>query len=281
MKETVKEKEYKVIDVENSKLSNLVRQLYKLAESPLEQLLAFNKFNHYYNQSVANQNVQTNFFQAALKAFDIKYTTDGYDINKLPNDGPLVVISNHPFGGADGIIVGALITSFRSDLKLLVNYLLNNMPALRPWLIQVNPFGGVNAHQTNLGPLKESIKWLRNGGVLATFPSGTVSHRTWSRSNITDPKWNPATVSLIRKTNSTVLPIFFKGSNSNFFQTAGLVHPLLRTILLPGELVKRVSSHIELTIGEPISPNKIAQQGDNENAIKFLRDTTYNLAVKS
>lgn len=59
---------------------------------------------------------------------------------------------------------------------------------------------------------------------------------------------------------------------------AGLVHPRLRTALLPHELMNKQERTIELRTGKPITPLESARHETDQGLIEFLRWRTYLLA---
>ena len=46
------------------------------------------------------------------------------DLDRIPKNGPFVTISNHPFGGIDGIILLHLLLRRRPDFKILATPIL-------------------------------------------------------------------------------------------------------------------------------------------------------------
>lgn len=82
---------------------------------------------------------------------------------------------------------------------------------------------------------------------------------------------------LVKMAKVPVIPIYFKGSNSLLFYLLGMIHPVLKTIKLPSELLNKKNRVVKLRIGNPISVetqntfHDIAQYG------KFLRAKTYLL----
>ncbi|MDX2108926.1 MAG: lysophospholipid acyltransferase family protein [Verrucomicrobiota bacterium] len=268
--------EPKLINLKSGLKHPLLRALYSLIERPFESILAVRALNSICSQTMA-MTEGANFFEKGLRVMNVKYTISEEDKARIPQTGPLVVVSNHPMGGIEGVIIGALLTSIRPDVKLLVNYLLNNIAHMRPWNIAVDPFGGTGASRTNVGPLKECIKWLRKGGCLATFPAGTVSHLHLRNLRITDPEWSENVAALVRHTGATVVPIFFEGRNSISFQLAGLLHPLLRTALLPRELCARVGTTIKVQVGKAIPASRLEEFESDREITQFLRFKTYLL----
>ncbi|MFA5257307.1 MAG: GNAT family N-acyltransferase [Opitutales bacterium] len=218
-----------------------------------------------------------NFFDRTLHAACVDFLVSAEDRERIPKDGPLIVVSNHPFGGIDGMAIGSLLLSVRADTKFLINYLMGNIDELRPFSIPVDPFGGTGATKTNIGPMKDTLKWLKNGGCLGTFPSGTVSHLHLRKRHVTDPQWNDNVAGLVRHTGANVLPIFIHGRNSNLFQFLGLLHPRLRTALLVRELLRMKGKTMELRVGQPIQASRLAKFESDAEMISFMRLKTYNL----
>jgi len=255
------------------------RAAYVLGGKPLERFMGITGFNELYNR-VANDHSTINFFQRSLRATGIAYEVSEEDLSKIPREGPVLVVSNHPFGGVDGVVLGALLTSIRDDAKLLANYLLAHMPEIQPWLIAVDPFGGSKAARSNFAAMKETIRFLRDGGCVGTFPSGTVSHWYWGAREVTDPPWLDSTARLVHKAQATVAPVYFEGRNSILYQILGMIHPMLRTATLPRELCKQMGATIRLRIGQPLTYRQLKDFPNDHAMMDFLRLKTYLLAKR-
>ncbi|MGA2499133.1 MAG: GNAT family N-acyltransferase [Tepidisphaeraceae bacterium] len=218
------------------------------------------------------------FFRRALEDLHVSYEVPAEDVRRIPTTGPVVVVANHPFGGIEGVVLAAVLSAVRTDVKLMANYLLGRIPETREMFILVDPFGGESAARANLQPLRECLRHLKNGGVLGVFPAGEVSHLHWRTGKVEDPSWNPAIARIIRISGATVLPIYFPGCNGKLFQLAGLLHPRLRTAMLPRELLKIRGSRIDLCIGSHIPPTRTREFGGDGELIEFLRQRTYVMA---
>jgi putative hemolysin len=274
--ETAPTEPRKLIDLQASLPNPAFKALMVFLGPVLERLLAFDELNETYAR--IQQDVHTlNFFERCLRAMDIAYSISEADLAKIPQSGPVVVVSNHPLGGLDGIIIGAMLTSLRDDVKLLANHLLGRMPEIRPWLIEVDPFETDQSAKANLKPMKQAIAHLKAGGLLMTFPAGTVSHFQWDKKRIADPQWNPNTARLAQKSGATVVPMRVEGINSWLFQAAGVVHPRIRTLLLPYEMVRRYGSTISLKVASPLPPKRIAEFDSPQKLTEFLRLNAYVL----
>ena len=149
----------------------LSRKLFSLVQSPLKKILLLDQPNRVYTQ-VTRRKDRSLFLDRVLEALDISYDIAESDLLSVPQQDPVAVVANHPFGGIEGIILASMIRRVRPDFKLLANHLLRCIPDLHDLLIYIDPFDKKDSILTNLKPLREAIAWLREGHVLAVFPAG-------------------------------------------------------------------------------------------------------------
>ena len=71
------------------------------------------------------------FATRALNALNVSTDLDDAALVRVPPDGPLVVVSNHPYGALDGLVLAEAVARVRPDLKVLANRLLGRIPELR------------------------------------------------------------------------------------------------------------------------------------------------------
>lgn len=274
------EKNEHQLDLKSKIKNKFLNRLYSVFSCPIEKFLGVKDLN-IANAKVVSFKDDRNFFLKALDGMGARYSIDQEELKKIPTEGPLIVVANHPTGGLDGVVLGAILCEVRPDVKLLANNLLSFFVGIRKHLIAVNPFGGKEAASQNISAIRETISHLKNGGCIATFPSGTVSHLHLKHLTITDPEWNKNIASIARKTGATIVPIFFENRNSNLFQIAGLLHPMLRTSLLIREMMRHArKTVIKAHIGTPISPRQISTFETDEELIAWMRLSTYILPQK-
>lgn len=218
------------------------------------------------------------FIRHSLATLGVSYEIGGAGLTAIPPQGPVIVVANHPFGALEGLILVDLLFQRRADVKILANYLLQAFRELAELLIYVDPFGRREKVPANAAALRQAVQWVRKGGLLALFPAGEVSHRSWNRWTVADPPWQPAAAGLIRQLGVPVLPIYFHGQNSQLFQLLGLLHPRLRTLLLPRELLNKQGGQVRLQIGQPIPPDRLREFPDNRQLAAYLQWRTYLLA---
>lgn len=200
------------------------------------------------------------------------------DEGRIPSNGPVVVVANHPYGVLDGAILTVLLTRVRPDVKVLTNFLLADVPELRQHCIFVDPFQSDRSLDANRRALREAVAWLHRGGMLAVFPAGEVSHWRMPAAQIADPQWNDTAARLARKTGAAALPVFFCGNNSLGFQILGMIHPKLRTAFLLQEFLQQEGKTVEVRVGSAIPAAKLGAIADDRAAIEYLRSRTYLLA---
>lgn len=245
-----------------------------LLAGPFEYLFGLNRLKSIY-KSLSSQDDLRMFMRQGLGALNINPVFKPQDKMKIPSSGPCVVISNHPFGMIEGIILTELLLSIRPDVKIMANFLLGRIPQLRNHIIQVDPFEGSDSTGFNIRPVREALRWVKQGGLLIVFPAGEVSQYKISRREVTDPDWKKSVTTIIRHAKPSIVPIFFQGQNSVLFQIAGFLNSRLRTMLLVRELLKQQGKQINFKIGNPISYQKISHYKDDDQLLNYLRWRTY------
>jgi len=241
---------------------------------PASPLLGTDRLETIYDHASSQES--GNFFENTLSAMQVDWEVTAGSLDSIPKEGPVVIVANHPFGGLDGIAIGAALSKVRPDFKLLLNYVLGVFPALEKYSIPVDPFGDA-PKAANMHSMRQSLHHLKQGGCLVVFPAGKVSHYQWGQSRVADDVWNSHAASLAQKTRSKIVPVFFEGRNSIPFQAAGMVHPRLRTALLPREMLNRAGSTLRFSVGRTIEPEMARRFDTPEAFTHYLRLSTYAL----
>ncbi len=243
----------------------------------IERSLTLHRLDRMYRELPEAEDANE-FLKQTLDAFNINYVTDPEELNRIPADGPAVMVANHPFGAIEGVIMAHLLLRRRPDIKIIANHYLQRIPELRELFIGVNPFGGEQAAKVNSRPLREAVRWVKNGGLLLVFPAGEVSHYRFDKGRITDPEWSDTIARLIRMTKAPVIPSYIHGNNGMLFQLASMLHPRLRTALIPRQLTNKADHTIPIRIGGLIKPDKLAAMaGTDAELAKQLRLRSYML----
>jgi putative hemolysin len=173
------------------------------------------------------------------------------------------------------MVLASFLSLVRKDIKILANYFLSAIPELRPLFIPIDPFGSRSSISKNRMPLTKALRWVREGGMLIVFPAGEVSHFSPRTRKVEDPTWSNTAARLVHLSRSPVLPAYFRGRNSCLFQAAGFVHPLLRTAMLPRELLKKRDTKVQFRIGGLIpykNLSRIQKPSDLTDYLRFRTD---------
>ena len=270
----------KLINLETIGDSPLIGRILSLVRTPIERFLYLDRLNQCYAryyENLKSNNGANDVFRTALNSLNVRYALSAGDLKKIPASGPLVVVANHPFGGLEGVIIGAMILQMRSDLKIIGNFLLKRIEGIGDYIIPVDPFDTPGSAKENLIGLKNALKWVKSGGVLAIFPAGEVASFKMRTRKVLDPDWSHHVAGIIRHTNSSVLPVYFPGRNSLAFQIWGLLHPRLRTALLPRELTNKSDQCIRPLVGRAIPFRALKKYRSDKALIDYLRLRTYFL----
>lgn len=239
-------------------------------------LLSVDKVNAVHDKYCDNPGPE--FARNLLKDFDITLDIDGREVlDNLP-EGAFVTVSNHPFGALDGISLIAMIASIRPEFKVMVNMVLNHISAMRPNFIAVDALASDDPAKkaVSMKGIKEAIMQVRSGKPIGFFPAGAVSKLN-SHLRLEDREWQPSIIRLIKQFDKPVIPIFFHGSNSTWFNILGVIDWRLRTLRLPAEVWRKCHTTIRISVGEPIMPEELNKYADIKELGEFLKRKTYQL----
>ena len=247
----------------------------------LDGALALSRLGAVYRGLTSINGRGPSFWDDALDALDVTVEVSQEDLDSIPGTGPLVIVANHPFGGLDGLALLSIVHRVRPDVRVFGNHWLEQIPDAREALIAVDTVGPRGSVRPNASAARRGLRWVTAGHALLVFPAGTVSHREWDRRAVTDPPWHRAAARLAQMAGAPVVPVLFHGANSGLFQMAGLVHPRLRTMLLPREVLKRQGSAIKVSVGGSIPAAQVKRFKSADALTSYLRARTFVLRGRS
>lgn len=231
-----------------------------------------------YRSWAANPPADENLFAAAIRLLDIRVDIDEEAWSRVPKDGPVLFVANHPFGVIDGLLMGHLATRVRPDTKMMTHSLLCQVPEARDFLLPVDFGGTPEAAQTSALTRRRCVEWLRSGHSVAVFPAGSVSTAPSPFGGpAVDTTWHSFAAKLALLPGVTVIPVCFQGENSRLFQIASHLHYALRVALLFRESRRRKGTCISVAIGEPVRSDALAVLGSREAVIRDLRRRTLSM----
>lgn len=219
------------------------------------------------------------FWGQALGLMNIPLHTPAEQIARIPKTGPVVVVANHPHGLVDGMILAELIGRVRTDYKILTRSLLTGVTEIEEFMIPVPFPHEEDAREQSLEMRSRAMGHLKQGGVIALFPSGVVASSDAMFGRAIERTWNPFTANLIQRSGATVVPLFFPGQNSRAYQIANQLSPTIRQGLLIHEVIHACGKPQKPVVGEPISADMVASYaGRGREFVAKLREITMALA---
>jgi putative hemolysin len=220
-----------------------------------------------------------NFWEVICRRYGIELDLPGAGLGVVPREGPMVMISNHPYGILDGLAMGRILSEARGDFRIIANNVFRKADDINRIILPISFEGTKEAQRVNIETRREALGYLGRGGAIGVFPGGTVSTARKPFGQAMDPPWKTFTAKMIAKSKAAVVPVYFEGSNSRRFQIASHLHPTLRLALLINEFKTRVGGKVRAVIGAPLPADEIAaRRGDSRALMDYLRESTYRLS---
>lgn len=239
------------------------------AASAIMRLTKIDEVNKLYD--ILKDKVGKDFFDSFVRERGLKYIVFEEDLARIPKTGPFILVSNHPLGAIDGILMTKILTEIRPDFKIMGNFLLEKIEPMKPYVISVNPFENRKELKSSSTGMRGSLKHLEEGGCIGIFPAGEVSNRNNEFSEIMDKKWEKPALKLIKMAKVPVVPMYFHAKNSRLFYQMAKLHPDLQTLLLPSEMMHKREKPIRVRLGKPVSVKVLEDHDSIEEMGEFLQ----------
>ncbi len=220
------------------------------------------------------------FWRKALDLLEIELLTPEEEIARIPKEGPVVVVANHPHGLVDGLVLAELVGQVRQDFKILTRSLLTNVPEIKWHMLPVSFPHEPDAVRQNLRMRQEAMTHLEQGGVVILFPAGQVAASPGWFDDALEAEWHPFTAKMLLKSRARVVPIRFPGQNSRWYQIANKISPVLRQGLLLHEIAHAIGKPQRPHIGHPLEREEIDRwKSDPRGFMAWLREHTLALGT--
>ncbi|WP_108814954.1 lysophospholipid acyltransferase family protein [Loktanella sp. Alg231-35] len=220
------------------------------------------------------------FWTVMTDRYNVDLNVVSGTLENIPRSGPLIVVSNHPYGILDGLMMGRILSERRSgDFRVLAHRIFRHAPDLEQVILPISFDETKEAAKLNLETRKAAVDYLQQGGAIGIFPGGTVSTSATPFSEPMDPNWRTFTAKMIAKSGATVVPVYFEGRNSRLFQLASHLHSTLRTGMFVREFKTKINKPVRIVVGEPIPTAVLGvYKKDPKACMDFLRKATYELS---
>jgi putative hemolysin len=252
------------------------RALIRVIENATGRLTLIRKAEGYDREVAEGRD----FWQVICARYGLSLELTGGSLENIPAEGPLIVVSNHPYGVLDGLMMGRILSERRGgEFRILAHRIFRKSPDLERVILPISFDETKEAAELNIATRTESLRYLAAGGAIGIFPGGTVSTGARPFDPPMDPSWRTFTAKMIARSGATVVPVFFEGRNSRLFQLASHVHSTLRVGMLLREFRSRLGTPVRVVVGQPIAPERInAHRSDPKALMDFLRKATYDLS---
>ena len=264
----------KFIDIENvfkGKNPSLAKLIPQFVYSYLKRLVHADSINYILNKHHDKMGLE--FVDATLEEFGLNIRILGEE--NIPDIGRPLIVSNHPLGGPDGLVLMHAVGKKRKDIKVTMNDILLNLPNLIPLSIPINK------HGTNSSNLQNIEDTFASDCTIIYFPAGLVSRKI--KGMIKDLPWKKTFISKARKHQRDIIPVFTNGRNSNFFYNLANLRKKLNIkaniemIFLVNEMYKQVNKIIEVRIGKSIPYQTFDKRFNDNEWAKLVQDHVYKL----
>ena len=139
-----------------------------------------------YEKEVANGR---NFWEVIVERYNIQLNLFNGSLDDIPKEGPVVIVSNHPVGILDGLLLGYILSKTRKDFKIIANRVFRKAKDLDQVILPISFEENREGNLQNINTRNEAIRFLKAGGIVGIFPGGTVATSAKLFSRPLDPFW--------------------------------------------------------------------------------------------
>ncbi len=273
----------RLIDIEAlfaAKNPKLLRFIPKFILSYLKRITHQEEINGYIWRN--RDKIGLPFVEAILKEFSVKIEVIDKRTVRDQLPGRLIVASNHPLGGLDGMALMNVLGKIRPDIVFPVNDLLLNVPGLRPLFIPINKHG---RNTENAQLINQAFA---SGKMILYFPAGLVSRkqRIKGKMEIRDLEWKNTFIKKAKKYQRDIIPVYVAGCNSDWFYNLARwrkklgIHANIEMLYLVDEMAKQFNKTITIVIGDPIPYTIFDKTRSDAQWAGWVKEKVYMLRDK-
>ncbi|MCQ2193375.1 MAG: 1-acyl-sn-glycerol-3-phosphate acyltransferase [Paludibacteraceae bacterium] len=276
MSENVANTSKKKVDIDailESKAPALKKKLPNFVISYLKKTIHQDELNEIFTTD--KDKLGNEFTGSNMKRFNWTLKIEGEE--NLPEDGRVIFASNHPLGGADGVVLLDFLSRRYKEVKAPVNDLLMHVENMRNFFIPINKLGS----QTKEASIEINHAYESDTTILY-FPAGMCSRRQ-PNGEIKDMDWKKAFIVNAVKHQRDIVPLHFIGHNSKFFYNLAYYRTKLgikaniEMLYLVDELFKSKNTTFTARIGKPIPWQTFTQEKTPLQWAAYIKDIVYNL----
>jgi putative hemolysin len=218
------------------------------------------------------------FINALIADFNLELELKGVD--NLMASERILVASNHPLGGLDGIALIAAVGNHRGKTLTPVNDFLMFVKPLEPIFIPVNKVGSATANrEENIRLFNETFE---GDATICYFPFGLCSRKT-DDGKIQDLDWKKTFLTKSKAYQRDIVPVHIEGRNSNFFYNLARWRKKLKIkvniemAFLVNEFFNQRNKKLTISFGKPIPYQTFDRRFTDAQWAEKLRTFSYQL----
>lgn len=207
----------------------------------------------------------------------IAHNVEVEGLEHIPDEGPAMIVANHPTGIADGVILWHALRQKRPDLFVFANRdAIRAMPQLSSLIAPVEWRPDKRSHGSNRETLTYASNAFSEGRMAVLFPSGRLAKRRGLK--LCERPWMPSAAMLARKYKLPVVPLHITARNSVLFYLFDMLHPTLRDITLFHEVINKSEHSFSIRMDKPLDGGALPR--DAEAATDILKRATMRAGDK-
>ena len=197
----------------------------------------------------------------------------------IPETGGIILASNHPLGGLDGMAFVKAIGEVRPDIHFVVNDVLKNLKNYGDVFIGINKIKTTSP--TSLRTI-ESV--LITDEAVGFFPAGLVSRK--QKGMIRDLEWKKSFVTQAIDHKRMIVPVFIEGENSKFFYRFANFRKMIgikaniEMLFLPDEMFKKKGETIKVYFGKAFDTSILDKKKSHKEWAAFIKQYIYSEEFK-
>jgi putative hemolysin len=238
----------------------------------LERILHLDELNNFLK--VSGHIKGLGFADEIISYLNIKFNIEG--IENLPKEGRYIFVSNHPLGGLDGVLLLKLLNENAGTTRVLINDFIMAITPLEKWFVPVNKVGGQG--RSAIKKIEELYNSKDNALI---FPAGLCSRKI--DGGIIDLTWQKHFIQKSVQHKLDVVPIYFKGRNSNRFYNIARLRKFFKIsfniemMYLVDELYKHKNKTFSVHFGKPITHTTFDKKKKPIEWAQYVKDEVYKL----
>ena len=195
-------------------------------------------------------------------------------LEHIPATGPALIVSNHPTGIADGIVLNAVVSAVRDDIFIYANHdIMRVLPQFASLIAPVEWRVEKRSHAKTRATMDYTRAALERGRIGLIFPSGRLAKRHGLR--LHERPWMASAAMIAKKFSVPVIPLNIRARNSALFYILDVLHPTVRDVTLFNEVLNKARQPFRVTVGPPVQPHDLPARSDE--GIALLRETALAL----